>query len=86
MSLIAPGVCRHCGCTETDPCRLGDGDTCGWMDRNRLVCSNGKCVMAEIERKRAYESRVGDAQRALERERKQKVRAKMQTRKKGRAA
>jgi hypothetical protein len=47
MSVVQPGVCRHCGCTENNACRLEDGEMCCWIDYSRLVCSNPKCMRAE---------------------------------------
>jgi len=46
-----PGKCRHCGCTEDDACRLGNGDPCWWTDNQRLVCSNPACIVREQTRK-----------------------------------
>lgn len=51
--VIAPGTCRHCGCTEERACRLHTGDPCCWVDRTRLVCSNPACGTAEAGRKAA---------------------------------
>jgi hypothetical protein len=51
--MIAPGVCRHCGCTDSSPCTLHDGDACCWTDRERMVCSAPRCVNAEAARVRA---------------------------------
>lgn len=48
--MIAPGVCRHCGCRDGDRCRLYDGDECCFVDRSRLVCSRPECVQAEGRR------------------------------------
>ena len=53
VAKIVPGVCRHCGCSESNPCRLADSGPCCWMDRKRDVCSNPSCVRAEAARKRA---------------------------------
>lgn len=56
MSAVVPGVCRHCACTEDDACRLGSGDTCGWTDATRTVCTRSGCLIAEaarVARKRA---------------------------------
>jgi hypothetical protein len=48
-----PGTCRHCGCTESEPCLLpsGGGDTCGWFDKSKKCCSNYPCVKAELARR-----------------------------------
>jgi hypothetical protein len=45
VTLIAPGHCRYCGCSEEDPCSLcrRDHDGCAWHDRARTVCSAGPC-------------------------------------------
>jgi hypothetical protein len=53
MAEPVPGTCRHCGCTESSPCALpsGGGDTCGWIDKTRTVCSSPGCIKAETERK-----------------------------------
>jgi hypothetical protein len=45
-----PGMCRHCGCTEDSPCRLSEGDTCCWFNRERTVCSSPACIKAEEAR------------------------------------
>jgi hypothetical protein len=50
MTLIAPGRCRHCGCTDDRACRLHDGDACCWIDSTRTVCSNPECIKAETAR------------------------------------
>jgi hypothetical protein len=47
MTLVAPGTCRHCRCTEDNACRLAEGETCSWMDRTRTVCSSPSCIKAE---------------------------------------
>lgn len=48
MSVIMPGVCRHCRCTG-ESCTLPGGDKCGWFDATRTVCSN--CIKAEMRRR-----------------------------------
>lgn len=52
--MIAPGVCRHCGCRELQPCWScrQHHDGCAWTDRTQTVCMNSDCVMAEIARQR----------------------------------
>lgn len=47
------GTCRHCGCTEDDPCRLYTGEPCSWADAARTVCSGPSCMKAEAARKRS---------------------------------
>lgn len=45
-----PGICRFCGCTETDPCfDLLNNTTCGWDDSGRTVCT----ICADERRKAA---------------------------------
>jgi hypothetical protein len=51
--MLQPGQCRHCHCTESNACRLPDGDTCAWIDSTRLVCSSPACIKAEIVRRDA---------------------------------
>lgn len=38
-----PGKCRVCGCTENHSC-LVDGEPCAWLDADRTLCSNWRCV------------------------------------------
>lgn len=46
-----PGTCRHCRCTEGNPCRLAPtGEPCMWVSALRVVCSNPVCVRRENER------------------------------------
>lgn len=45
--------CRYCGCTESNPCRLRDGDQCGWGDTGRTFCSRDACVKAAVRARRA---------------------------------
>jgi hypothetical protein len=44
MRFLIAGKCRYCGCTESSPCTLQDGDTCGWHDNTRTVCSGPACM------------------------------------------
>ena len=44
-----PERCRVRGCTETNPCFLGGGDTkpiefCSWLDDDHTLCTNPHCV------------------------------------------
>lgn len=52
MTLIAPGVCRYCGC-HGESCRTRDGDLCFFTNANQTVCSAEACQRAEAERLRA---------------------------------
>lgn len=47
-----PGICRRCGCSEDNPCRLADGEPCCWMDCARTLCNNPSCLTAESARRR----------------------------------
>lgn len=49
MSVIQPGVCRHCGC-HGESCRSKDGDLCSWVDAGRTVCNGTGCLLAEGRR------------------------------------
>lgn len=42
------GVCKHCGCTEEDPCMLQSGP-CAWTNAAKTVCNNPDCVLLEQE-------------------------------------
>lgn len=55
MTLIAPGICRHCPCTDERPCGYCRGvhGECCWTDRTRTVCSNPACIRAEAARVQA---------------------------------
>lgn len=52
--MYTPGRCRVCGCTESEPCALGAGFYCWWVDAARTLCSAPKCLalfpIAELER------------------------------------
>lgn len=74
MSLVQPGVCRHCGCKDHEPCILQTGDTCAWMSRDRTVCSNPACVRAEVARLADYRRRVFAEDSKRERERRERYR------------
>ena len=39
------GVCRFCGCTYGNACKLGDGTTCAWRDNRHTICSNPVCQL-----------------------------------------
>jgi hypothetical protein len=41
---LHPGVCRVCGCTDTDPCELNETQACWWIDEAHTLCSNPRCV------------------------------------------
>jgi hypothetical protein len=46
--VVTPGTCRVCGCTETTPCHVliapGEYVGCAWLDVERTLCSNPRCV------------------------------------------
>ena len=53
---ITPGRCRHCGCTDTNACRVDDdGTACSWIDPDHTVCSAVRCMHIEHERMMAGE-------------------------------
>jgi hypothetical protein len=53
LSATLPGgICRHCRCSENDPCRLCTGEPCSWADATRTVCNSPSCMKAEAARKR----------------------------------
>ena len=58
-------ACRHCRCTEAAPCRL-EADECVLNVQTR-VCSNPRCQMAEIERKRKLRPKREHPFRVIER-------------------
>lgn len=41
-----PGVCRVCGCTETDACHNPRYGNCWWADYDMTLCSH--CAEMEI--------------------------------------
>jgi hypothetical protein len=47
---IVAGICRHCGCTEDQPCTLAH-DTC-LLNMETWVCNGPNCIRAEESRKR----------------------------------
>lgn len=46
QTLVTPGVCGICGCTENDPCFHPDHGTCWWADESQTICSH--CADTEI--------------------------------------
>lgn len=56
MTLIAPGRCRHCGCTEDNPCTLRTGEPCCWADSTRTTCNSTPCEIAEAARQAAIKA------------------------------
>jgi len=47
------GTCKFCGC-HGDSCKTGPGDTCGWMNELKTLCSNPKCVAQDITARKVY--------------------------------
>jgi hypothetical protein len=94
MTLIAPGTCRHCDCTEANACRLPEGDTCAWVNPERTVCSNPACIKAEKARMARARAEAPRPPRRLNRfdiweqqaERRREKRRQARLKKKGRAA
>jgi hypothetical protein len=52
-TICSPGHCRVCGCTELEPCDLGAGFHCWWVDAPHTLCSSPRCLavvpIAELE-------------------------------------
>jgi len=40
------GVCRFCGCSESDACRFDGGGNCSWANDEETVCTNPDCLEA----------------------------------------
>lgn len=61
---LISGVCRICGCTQGRACVMhdvgGDSSTCSWVDVDRTLCSNPRCV-AEISIDELEEMAVASA-------------------------
>lgn len=45
--------CRVCGCTSAAPCRLPNGDECGWTSKRQTLCTADKCIREAARRDRA---------------------------------
>ena len=45
FALVAPQICRACGCTELDACTGGYGEGCYWVEKD--FCS--ACFIAAVE-------------------------------------
>ena len=47
------GRCRVCGCSNDRPCELEDGMPCAWVDLEKTLCCNPRCValvpLADLE-------------------------------------
>lgn len=41
-----PGICRVCGCTESNACFNPEQGNCWWVDEDRTLCSH--CAYPEI--------------------------------------
>ena len=68
MSYVAPGTCRHCGC-HGEGHKLEDGEECCWIDPSRTVCSAPGCMIAEGQRRAAFDGKSERLQREREKER-----------------
>lgn len=51
--LVVSGVCRYCGCSDLRPCGIAvlvgervEPVGCRWVDEQRTVCSNTRCLDA----------------------------------------
>ena len=47
------GECQFCHC-HGDECRMGPGDTCGWFNELKTVCSYPKCVSQYHEKQKLF--------------------------------
>ena len=57
--MSAPGACRFCRChgpEGDDPCKVPGGDTCGWLDKTRTVCTGPRCIVAWFAEQRRKSS------------------------------
>lgn len=50
--LHRPGQCRFCRCTESNACKLPDGDPCSWFTTDRTVCTAPACLNAHFAEQR----------------------------------
>lgn len=41
---LREGYCRVCGCSELEPCDLGAGFMCWWVDAAHTLCSSPRCL------------------------------------------
>lgn len=41
---LREGYCRVCGCSELEPCDLGAGFMCWWVDAAHTLCSAPRCL------------------------------------------
>lgn len=51
FEIPAAGKCLYCGCTDDEPCLLGmlsGQPVCSWVNAERNVCSNAKCLESHI--------------------------------------
>jgi hypothetical protein len=57
MTLVAPNVCRHCGCSPEDPCSVCKADfgDCRLWGPSNTVCGSPGCRKAEQARQERNE-------------------------------
>lgn len=49
---MSAGTCRFCHCTESNACKLPDGDPCSWFTADRTVCTSPACLNAYFAEQR----------------------------------
>ena len=57
------GICKVCGCTDTNPCYNPKFGFCWWHDKKHTVCSH--CADAEIRESPSTVHRVNDPKTKL---------------------
>jgi hypothetical protein len=46
---VVPGICRICGCVETDPClNWITRGPCGWLTPDETLCDSPACVHIDM--------------------------------------
>ena len=75
MSLVQPGRCRHCGCAG-ESCTRVDGEKCV-LDERALACSGERCQALEARRLARVEAEREQAERAAQRERESRRKARI---------
>jgi hypothetical protein len=46
IARVTVQVCRFCGCTPKEPCRVPGDDECAFLDAEATRCSAPACVLA----------------------------------------
>jgi hypothetical protein len=48
------GKCQVCGCAG-DSCNKGGGETCGWLDDKKTLCSHPRCIQVAAIRRKQFD-------------------------------